>query len=48
MLRDSVRTMSYAKFILSNPEVFRGKLVMDVGCGELSLRIQLWVALDMH
>lgn len=33
MLRDTVRTMSYAKFILSNPEVFRDKLVMDVGCG---------------
>ncbi|KAF8321754.1 S-adenosyl-L-methionine-dependent methyltransferase [Clavulina sp. PMI_390] len=33
MLRDSVRTMSYAKFILSNPAVFRDKLVMDVGCG---------------
>lgn len=33
MLRDTVRTMSYAKFILSNPEVFRDKLVIDVGCG---------------
>lgn len=33
MLRDTVRTMSYAKFILSNPQMFRDKLVMDVGCG---------------
>lgn len=33
MLRDTVRTRSYARFILSNPRVFRGALVMDVGCG---------------
>ncbi|RXK41803.1 protein arginine N-methyltransferase 3 [Tremella mesenterica] len=33
MLKDTVRTMSYATFILSNPQVFRGATVMDVGCG---------------
>ena len=27
------RTISYAKFILSNPQVFQGATVMDVGCG---------------
>ena len=34
MLQDHVRTSSYAKFILSNPQLFHDKLVMDVGCGE--------------
>ena len=33
MLKDTVRTKSYAKFILSNPKVFQGATVMDVGCG---------------
>ncbi|KAF8343991.1 S-adenosyl-L-methionine-dependent methyltransferase [Cantharellus anzutake] len=33
MLQDHVRTSSYAKFILSNPQLFHDKLVMDVGCG---------------
>ena len=35
MIADSVRTLSYAKFILSpaNAHLIRGKTVMDVGCG---------------
>ncbi|KAK8849623.1 hypothetical protein IAR55_004958 [Kwoniella newhampshirensis] len=33
MLKDTVRTVSYARFILSNPKVFKGAVVMDVGCG---------------
>lgn len=35
MIADSVRTLSYAKFILSpeNAHLLRGKTVMDVGCG---------------
>ncbi|KAJ9092510.1 hypothetical protein QFC19_008723 [Naganishia cerealis] len=33
MLRDTTRTVSYGRFILSNPDVFKDKLVMDVGCG---------------
>nr|ODN91066.1 protein arginine N-methyltransferase 3 [Cryptococcus depauperatus CBS 7841] len=33
MLKDTVRTVSYARFILSNPSVFEGATVMDVGCG---------------
>lgn len=33
MLRDTTRTVSYGRFILSNPGVFKDKLVMDVGCG---------------
>lgn len=33
MLSDHVRTSSYASFILSNPGLFKGKIVMDVGCG---------------
>ena len=33
MLKDTTRTISYAKFILSNPQVFKDAIVMDVGCG---------------
>lgn len=33
MLTDRVRTSTYATFILSNPTLFRGAVVMDVGCG---------------
>ncbi|KAI0642918.1 S-adenosyl-L-methionine-dependent methyltransferase [Trametes meyenii] len=33
MIQDKVRTATYAKFIMSNPEVFRDAIVMDVGCG---------------
>ncbi|WFD44248.1 type I protein arginine methyltransferase [Malassezia psittaci] len=35
MIADSVRTLSYAQFILSsdNAHLLRGKTVMDVGCG---------------
>ncbi|WVR08113.1 hypothetical protein IAU60_005159 [Kwoniella sp. DSM 27419] len=33
MLKDTVRTVSYGRFILSNPKVFQGAVVMDVGCG---------------
>ncbi|QRV91882.1 protein arginine N-methyltransferase 3 [Ceratobasidium sp. AG-Ba] len=32
MIQDSVRTSSYASFILSNPQIFKGAVVMDVGC----------------
>uniref|UniRef100_A0A0G4G7J9 Protein arginine N-methyltransferase domain-containing protein n=1 Tax=Chromera velia CCMP2878 TaxID=1169474 RepID=A0A0G4G7J9_9ALVE len=33
MLRDRVRTLSYQRFILGNPDVFKDKIVVDVGCG---------------
>ncbi|KDN46121.1 S-adenosyl-L-methionine-dependent methyltransferase [Tilletiaria anomala UBC 951] len=35
MISDTARTLSYARFILSpaNAHLFRGKRVMDVGCG---------------
>ncbi|ORX37779.1 S-adenosyl-L-methionine-dependent methyltransferase [Kockovaella imperatae] len=33
MLKDTVRTTTYGKFILSNPEIFNGATVLDVGCG---------------
>ncbi|KAG8711639.1 hypothetical protein FRC11_002266, partial [Ceratobasidium sp. 423] len=33
MIQDSVRTSSYATFILSNPQIFKDAIVMDVGCG---------------
>lgn len=36
MIQDTVRTTSYSKFILSNPMIFRGAVVMDVGCGRHS------------
>ena len=33
MLKDSVRTGSYRAAIINNPHLFRGKTVLDVGCG---------------
>ena len=32
-MEDSVRTPKYREAILDNPSNFRGKVVMDVGCG---------------
>lgn len=33
MLKDEVRTLSYRDAIEQNPSLFRGKVVLDVGCG---------------
>lgn len=33
MLKDKVRTEAYRDFIEGNPELFKDKIVMDVGCG---------------
>lgn len=33
MLRDAVRTSTYASFILSTPNLFKDAVVLDVGCG---------------
>lgn len=33
MLKDRVRTEAYRDFIEGNPELFKDKVVMDVGCG---------------
>ncbi|PAV16987.1 S-adenosyl-L-methionine-dependent methyltransferase [Pyrrhoderma noxium] len=33
MLRDKVRTSTYASFILNSPELFQDAIVLDVGCG---------------
>ncbi|KAF9568172.1 protein arginine N-methyltransferase [Agrocybe pediades] len=33
MLKDTVRTGSYRSAIVSNPHLFKGKTVLDVGCG---------------
>jgi type I protein arginine methyltransferase len=33
MLQDTVRTSTYASFILKNPTLFSGATVLDVGCG---------------
>ncbi|KAI0072207.1 S-adenosyl-L-methionine-dependent methyltransferase [Panus rudis PR-1116 ss-1] len=33
MIQDKVRTATYATFIMTNPEVFRDAVVLDVGCG---------------
>lgn len=33
MIQDSVRTVTYASFILQNAELFRDATVLDVGCG---------------
>ena len=33
MLKDSVRTGSYRAAIINNAHLFKGKTVLDVGCG---------------
>ena len=33
MLKDSIRTKSYMKSIVNNPELFKDKIVLDVGSG---------------
>lgn len=33
MIQDKVRTSTYASFILTNPDLFRDAVVLDVGCG---------------
>jgi type I protein arginine methyltransferase len=33
MIQDSVRTSTYASYILRNPQLFRDAVVLDVGCG---------------
>ena len=33
MLKDTVRTGSYRAAIINNPHLFKGKTVLDVGCG---------------
>ena len=35
MLQDRVRTEAYRTAILTNREMFQGKVVLDVGCGKL-------------
>jgi len=39
MLEDAVRTPKYRDAIIGNPTNFRGKIVMDVGCGSGILSI---------
>ena len=33
MLKDSVRTDSYRDFVYENKDLFKDKVVLDVGCG---------------
>ena len=33
MLKDHIRTEAYRDFILSNKEIFKDKVVLDIGCG---------------
>lgn len=33
MLKDAVRTDAYRNFIYDNKHLFKGKVVLDVGCG---------------
>ena len=33
MLKDSIRTDAYRDFIYDNKHLFKGKVVLDVGCG---------------
>ena len=38
MLKDEVRTEAYRKAIVNNKHLYRGKVVLDVGCGTGILR----------
>jgi len=33
MIKDSVRTNTYRRAIMENPELFTNKTVLDIGCG---------------
>lgn len=33
MLKDTVRTDAYRDFIYENKDLFKGKVVLDLGCG---------------
>ncbi len=33
MLKDSIRTKAYMRAIVDNPEIFKDKIVLDVGSG---------------
>lgn len=33
MLKDTVRTDAYRDFVYNNKDLFKGKVVLDVGCG---------------
>ena len=33
MLKDEIRTISYRDSIIQNKHLFKGKTVLDVGCG---------------
>ena len=33
MLKDTIRTGTYRSAIVNNPHLFKGKTVLDVGCG---------------
>ena len=33
MLKDQVRTLTYRNAIYHNKHLFRGKIILDVGCG---------------
>lgn len=33
MLKDTVRTRSYMNSIMNNSHMFKGKIVLDIGCG---------------
>ena len=33
MLKDTVRTEAYRDFIYNNKDIFKDKVVLDIGCG---------------
>lgn len=39
MLKDTVRTEAYRDFIYNNKDIFKGKVVLDIGCGTGEMNI---------
>lgn len=43
MLKDTVRTEAYRDFIYNNKDIFKGKVVLDIGCGTGEIVLLDWL-----
>ena len=48
MIKDKVRTESYMNAMIQNPQVFSGKVVLDIGCGTGILPVGLGLNMFME